>query len=780
MLALGTLAACPERGGPPSPPAPPPAPVQPPPPKTPPPWQGRGPLEAGQVYVLAEGAGQVRDETEARAAGYTVVDLGDEWAPFIFSEQDPDGAAPKPQPYRQIFIELANDRVDPDVLYLRGDGPTKVIPSVPAGLTPRQREAYEEERQIRRQRDLARLAAQPVDNYLEPYGIPPTLSVLRKRVQQARARASCFAEVDSAALRAFGGSVSYQSLTVSKREFQQAEADAAWLAQELATLQQLAVTDAAAAAAFRGEAGSDEDALAAHPDKAPRVLRAREARLRLAAIRAAQKRLLCEGLIKPGDKFTEGLFDLVTHEALALFERKNDIFSWGILGGETTAALAAAPLTLEYETFLRVVTERLADAAGIIEDESMALLGKAARYRDETGQERAVHDLLGAYREAFVRALGVRSAEDVEALLDAVDGNALGTFKVAFQAPPKPPYYGPTMKLEAEIDRGDVWYDFPFDEAGKEVPQPRRRYPHLTLFVTWNQQRIPLARWRTTIGSWRSERHPDGNVYYKYKNSDVGPRIWKHIVVSPVWVPPDGTPPKDMLTRKKWSPVAKPETVVNTDVVGPGFQSAYGLVMAIHHQVTPGGGLFDNQIRTHGSVDYTSIARRYSHGCHRLVNIRAVRLFGFVLRHTPFERLGDQKLGIRKRFSHEGEVFEYALGSRGYYFRLKEPLKVEVLEGNLIGKLDKPITAFVRKPGVDYNQATRGDDGEEGGIDLGPAGGEVGQTLPAAGFPADPASADAPAAEARAPDAGVPVVAPPPVINPEQARALRGASKTRR
>jgi hypothetical protein len=33
------------------------------------------------------------------------------------------------------------------------------------------------------------------------------------------------------------------------------------------------------------------------------------------------------------------------------------------------------------------------------------------------------------------------------------------------------------MDLSVEIDRGDVWYDFPFDAAGVRQPQPRERFP---------------------------------------------------------------------------------------------------------------------------------------------------------------------------------------------------------------------------------------------------------------------------------------------------------------
>ena len=169
---------------------------------------------------------------------------------------------------------------------------------------------------------------------------------------------------------------------------------------------------------------------------------------------------------------------------------------------------------------------------------------------------------------------------------------------------------------------------------------------------------------------------------------------------APVWIPPDGTPAKDLLTRKVLDRNVGPVTLVNTDVMGPGYESAYGLVMGIH--VDPKRGDFDNQIRTHGSVDYTSIARRFSHGCHRLVNNRAVRLYDFVLRHRAFKRIGNVPLNLKKRLEVDGEVYRYALKTRGYYYELADPVPVNVLEGRIMGEVKKPITAYVRKPGVDY------------------------------------------------------------------------------
>src|SRR5262249_9632566 len=262
-------------------------------------------------------------------------------------------------------------------------------------------------------------------------------------------------------------------------------------------------------------------------------------------------------------------------------------------------------------------------------------------------------------------------------------------------------YTDTPMTMSVEIDRGDVWYDVPFDARGRNVVQRRDHYPHLTLFTHWHGQKIPLCWWRTTIGSWRSEMHADGHVYFKSKTSDIGPRVWKNIVAGPVWIPPDGTPVKDLLTTKVLDRKVGPVTVVNTDVMGPGFQSAYGLVLAIH--IDPKRGGFDNQIRTHGSDDYTSIARRFSHGCHRLVNNRAVRMYDFVLRHRRFQRQGNVPLFLKKRFEVDGQRYRYELTTRGYYYELDEPVQVNVLEGRIMGAVKQPITAYVRKPGVDYS-----------------------------------------------------------------------------
>jgi len=259
------------------------------------------------------------------------------------------------------------------------------------------------------------------------------------------------------------------------------------------------------------------------------------------------------------------------------------------------------------------------------------------------------------------------------------------------------------MDLSVEIDRGDVWYDFPYDAAGVRQPQPRERFPQLTLYVKWRGERVPLVRWRTTVGGWRAELASDGQEYFRYKGSDVGPRVWRHIVTAPVWIPPPSSPLGSMTKEKRVGGTYA--RVTNYDEVGPGFLSAYGLVAAIHEEMRKGPDgvrYFDNGIRTHGSFDYPSLRGRFSHGCHRLYNLSAMRLFSFVLDHRRSRVTGPVPAGYRRDFYSRGEVFEMRLPSRGFYRELDPPIPVDVLEGRIKGTLQKPIAGYVPKPGVKY------------------------------------------------------------------------------
>jgi hypothetical protein len=229
--------------------------------------------------------------------------------------------------------------------------------------------------------------------------------------------------------------------------------------------------------------------------------------------------------------------------------------------------------------------------------------------------------------------------------------------------------------------------------------------PTNTLLVRWNGQDIPLVTMNTTIGSWRTELAPDGYEYYKYKESDVGPRVWKDIVAGPVWMPPDTTPMADLI--KPYTFKGHEVMVPNYDEMGPWYASAYGLVAAFHVRPVPRKNgttdYFDNGIRSHGSVDYNSILRRYSHGCHRLYNHLAIRVFDFVLKHRPYTRAGQMSGSYGKEVVLEnGDTYQISLTTRGYKFELVAPIDIEVTYGRIRGKQRTPIETYMPKPGVDY------------------------------------------------------------------------------
>ena len=117
------------------------------------------------------------------------------------------------------------------------------------------------------------------------------------------------------------------------------------------------------------------------------------------------------------------------------------------------------------------------------------------------------------------------------------------------------------------------------------------------------------------------------------------------------------------------------------------------------HKGASGYTYFDNGIRTHGSFDYTSLRGRFSHGCHRLYNNQAVRMFSFVLAHRRVKTLGSIALGFRRTFWSKGEVYEMRLPSRGFYYELDPPLPVETLEGRIKGRAPEAVRRLSAQAG---------------------------------------------------------------------------------
>jgi hypothetical protein len=587
--ALGiALAGCPTPAPRPQPqvppvrPAPPPAPAPAAPPPQPPAAAQPEVLPPGnRVLVMDNGKESWLSPEQASAGGYTVIDLSDDWTPYLFGEHHgPDGNV-LPNRYRRVFVGLGNDQLDDD-----GQ------PLPPGGK-----------------------------NYLELYGVFPSLSVLRARFVEDAARAC---------------------------------------------------------------------------DRPPRKGKRRPPPTPMAE---AERRLACEGFLTPASRHHPGKLDEAMRNALQGFQQKHMIYEGHALQPRTREALGRPLLDNDHRSLMRALRERVISAAGIIEDGS---IGTVPAYTGASGAKVAMRNLADEYTDTTARQLGLTGPQESLAFLQR-HGGELTHLQAGVKLPPVPEYYGPNMDLSLIIDRGDVWYDLPFDETGAFHPQARKKYPQFQLYATYRNQKLLLAKWRTTIGGWRAEQASDGYEYFRYKGSDVGPRIMKQIVAGPVWIAPESTPIRGLVKTK---PVrGHTEYVVNYDELGPGYLSAYGLVAG--YFLIPGQNGrsdFDNGIRLHGSSEYLSMysAVGYSHGCHRLPNHLAIRLYSFILRHRPMRIAGDKPMDFARQFLRNNDVFEIKLPSRGYYYYLDPPLPLEVLEGEIKGEVKTPILTYVPKPGIQY------------------------------------------------------------------------------
>ncbi|MEJ7599476.1 MAG: hypothetical protein WKG01_16330 [Kofleriaceae bacterium] len=277
----------------------------------------------------------------------------------------------------------------------------------------------------------------------------------------------------------------------------------------------------------------------------------------------------------------------------------------------------------------------------------------------------AAPDLVSAATDAAARQLGWTDPAAAAAFLVRHPGGV----RVALVLPALPAYHGKHMQLSAEIDRGDVWYD--------NVPTPRFawRRPMLVVYAEDHGSRRPLVRWPTTIGGW-SDVRIGGRVVQRWKESDVGPRMWRELYAAPTWLPPSSTPDKDLV---KWVSAGRWE--LKRSIMGPGPQAAFGMVL-LKHQRQVRSTWVDNGIGTHGSAVVTSIVNGTSHGCHRLYNQLAVRLASFLLQHRNHVVKGQQKELYRRTIQLMG-THHARVDTRGFLYELTPPVPIEVLPGTI-------------------------------------------------------------------------------------------------
>ena len=177
-------------------------------------------------------------------------------------------------------------------------------------------------------------------------------------------------------------------------------------------------------------------------------------------------------------KHKTGAYDTEMRTAMLDFQQKHAVIDQADIKQATLELLARQPLDNDFDALARVLTERAMQAGGFIEDGSVgSSVSDSQPYPTYLGADGARHrvpDLATASRDATMNALGIATPEDAVAFFRRHPRDDFRWLKVAVRLPPPPEYYSRAMDLSVEIDRGDVWYDFPFD-AGGRAPAPAAR-----------------------------------------------------------------------------------------------------------------------------------------------------------------------------------------------------------------------------------------------------------------------------------------------------------------
>ncbi|MAQ16257.1 MAG: hypothetical protein CMN30_15885 [Sandaracinus sp.] len=522
--------------------------------------------------------------------------------------------------------------------------------------------------------------------YLELYGIFPTPSLLAARLGDDE-RHACHDAIDDSALEGFDSTIRFRWDPEMRGRFARRHE------RREAHLERI----------LESEDDLDEPAdLAEHPEYDDFYERYVSSRNAYEALRTTQRHLECDGLLEEGH-FEEGALDGPTMRALRAFQRKEMIVGRGHLDPETAAALAMDSREQDFRAVLRMLRERVVDATGLIEDGSASheygrVLGRQLdppEMRFTSRQPAAPNgapDRISAATEAAARALGLTSPEAArERLADLPE-------RVALPLPEVPEYRTENgdQILWAEVHTGDPArrYDAGSGEAVRPV---------VTLWTMDGDDPVALIRWPTTVGGFKEAKNSAGHNVTRHFPSPTGRFVWKDVVASPAWLAPPSTP-DEVLTLgqgSNWRP--------NHDLIGPGYESAYGLAMIIHEKPRQVDGedgesttdYLDQGIRSHGSVSYHSITHGSSHGCHRLYNHLAVRLAGHLVAHRQHVRHGNEEVRFHRVIRHAGKTADVSADSRGYFYEIQNPVPVLVLEGRAEGPSDEPAMDEALRPSAE-------------------------------------------------------------------------------
>ncbi|MBU1536777.1 hypothetical protein KKF84_15740, partial [Myxococcota bacterium] len=421
-----------------------------------------------------------------------------------------------------------------------------------------------------------------------------------------------------------------------------------------------------------------------------------------------QQRLVCEHVIT-AKQIRKDAFDARLKQGIRRYERKHMIFGWGYLNEKLRAHLSRPMLQNDFLALRRMIHERVAHSLAIFEDGTVSSGGKL-------GKAAKSNDLIGRMTKIVMIEMGIETKEKALTYFKQKHSKDFENMKIAVKLPALPDYYSKNMEFFVKHSVGDLWYDVPYTPTGQRRSQPRSILPSVTLYAVHNGRHIPLARMGTTAGGWQEE-YIENQIYLKYKGSDLGPKEWKFIVGAPVWFPPPTTPPRDLITYTEVR--GRTRAVIKRSSLGPSYASAYGLAMALHTFTKRSHGKIldlDRGIRTHGSVNYMSIRIGHSHGCHRLHNHIALRLFSNLLRRHPHKRLGQQKADWSNTLFAGGRALRIHLTTKGYYYEMTPPIPIRVTRGYLLGTQKQPLKDLIRIPGKKYKPDT------ERGMEISPDG----------------------------------------------------------
>ncbi len=661
---------------------------------------------------------------DARERGLTIVDLSDDWTPLLFTPSDA-GDAPS---YRQTFLDLANEYIRP--------------PPTEASKRLRRRKASRSRSPSHR--DIEMQLAQN-DRYFELYGIFPSFSVLAMRLSDSE-RLACYERADkldaSAGLQANLRRIFQEDISEARNKNQQMRV----LRTRLERAQKRHGYDNLQELAGKSRHYQRSvDRLLAHEARIGAIT-ATQAHLVCSgllneryyrgvfdwrtsnALKRYQRKhfLIGRGILDAETRalVAAGGRELAVRAVLrSLRERVVDatgIIEDGTAGNQGGTvlghALDPAPMRAAIgheplpEAAPDLVSEATSAAAHHLGWTDFAAIDKffrtyGFRGSDNTGTHAAVAlpsidesptltTVLPTSKKRVPQAAAAIDMPPSQAPLAAIAPSQYVSMRVALPLPQPPTYHrvadgSQQLDVRIEIDRGDIWYD--------ASPKRRRaeRRPALVLYAKVGEhddgsaKEVALLRWSTTIGGWQKERLKSGRIVNRFKDSDVGPRLWRDLFAAPSWYPPASTPDDELVAH-----VGKGQYRLKRESFGPSYRSAYGLAMFIHHvdaKYLGEGVLGDRGVRTHGSANFPSIARGSSHGCHRLFNHHAIRLASFMLRHRQHVRHGEETRRYQRAVHHQGSAYTLRLTTRGFRYEFTPPIPVRVTRGRILSKRQRPL-----------------------------------------------------------------------------------------